>query len=126
LVIVSAAGNTLVQTIAEPDKRGRALSLLMMCFLGMVPIGMLLFGELARRDRVGPTWAVIAGAACCALVTARFALELAKVRQHRRAILHERANRAPKGVGLGAERPFKDRRQIAGSGVSREALKVTA
>ncbi len=90
LVIVNAAGNTLVQTIADPDKRGRALSLLMMCFLGMVPVGSLLFGELARRDRLGPTWTVIAGAICCAAVTVRFALKRARLRQYIRPILVER------------------------------------
>ena len=103
LVIVNAAGNTLVQTIAEPDKRGRALSLLMMCFLGMVPIGMLLFGGLARRDRLGPTWTVIAGAACCAIVTLRFALQLPKLRRHVRPILIERGILPPIAAGLGVQ-----------------------
>jgi MFS family permease len=103
LVIVNAAGNTLVQTIAEPDKRGRALSLLMMCFLGMVPIGMLLFGELARKDRLGPTWTVIAGATCCFITTLRFARQLPELRRHVRPILVERGILPPIAQGLATE-----------------------
>ena len=103
LVIVNAAGNTLVQTIAEPDKRGRALSLLMMCFLGMVPIGMLLFGELARKDRLGPTWTVIAGATCCCITTIRFARQLPELRRHVRPILIERGILPPIARGLEAD-----------------------
>jgi hypothetical protein len=75
----------------------------MMCFLGMVPIGMLMFGELARRDRLGPMWTVIAGAGCCALVTARFALQLPKLRVHVRPILIERGILPPIAAGLGAQ-----------------------
>jgi MFS family permease len=103
LVIVNASINTLVQTIADDDKRGRALSLLMMCFLGMMPIGGLLFGELARPTRLGPTATVIIGAACVALATLHFASKLPRMREHVRPILIRRGILPPIARGLAAQ-----------------------
>jgi MFS family permease len=100
LVTVNAAGNTLVQTIADDDKRGRALSLLVMCFMGMVPVGSLLFGELARPERMGPRETVIIGAACVALATAGFAWILPKLRQFVRPIYVRRGILPPIAAGL--------------------------
>lgn len=58
-----AAGNTVLQTIVEDDKRGRVMSLYTMSFLGVVPFGNLLGGSLA--DRIGaPNTLTIAGSAC--------------------------------------------------------------
>ena len=91
LVIVNASINTLVQTIADEDKRGRALSLLLMCFLGMLPIGGLLFGELARSDRLGPRATVILGVICVAVAIIRFGTRLRKIREHARPVLIRRA-----------------------------------
>jgi hypothetical protein len=69
----------------------------------MVPIGMLLFGELARKDRLGPTWTVIAGAACCCITTIRFARRLPEIRRHVRPILIERGILPPIARGLEAD-----------------------
>lgn len=90
VVIVNAAGNTLIQTIADEDKRGRSLSLLMMCYLGLVPIGGLVFGELARPNRLGPRWTVIAGAAVVAVAVLRFAWMLPRIRAAAYPVLVER------------------------------------
>jgi hypothetical protein len=103
LVIVNAAGNTLVQTLADEDKRGRALSLLMMSFLGMVPLGSLLFGELARPDRLGPTWTLIVGATCVGLAVLRFAWKRPGLRQHIRPVLIARGILPPIAQGLSAQ-----------------------
>jgi MFS family permease len=103
LVTVNAAGNTLVQTIADEDKRGRALSLLMMCFLGMVPVGSLMFGELARGQRLGPSATVILGATCVALATLAFWSRLPEMRKHVRPILIRRGILPPIAVGLDAQ-----------------------
>jgi MFS family permease len=62
-ILQIAAGNTVLQTIVEDDKRGRVMSLYTMSFLGMVPFGNLLGGSLA--DRIGaPNTLTIAGSAC--------------------------------------------------------------
>jgi MFS family permease len=100
LVIVNAAANTLVQTLADPDKRGRVLSLLMMCYLGMVPIGGLLFGALARVERIGPRGTVIFGGLCCAIAVIRFARKLPEIRKHARPVLVERGILPPIAEGL--------------------------
>lgn len=51
-MILSMAGiNTLLQTIAEDDKRGRVMSFYTMAFIGITPLGSLLAGSLA--DRIG-------------------------------------------------------------------------
>jgi MFS family permease len=100
LVITNAALNTLVQTIADEDKRGRALSLLMMCFLGLVPIGGLIFGELARRDRLGPRETVIAAAVGLAIAVFVFGARLPRLRRHVRPILIRRGILPPIAHGL--------------------------
>jgi MFS family permease len=103
LVMVNASINTLVQTLADEDKRGRALSLLMMSFLGMVPLGSLLFGELARPVRLGPTWTLTLGAACVALAVARFGWIRPSLRKHIRPVLIARGILPPIAQGLGAQ-----------------------
>lgn len=62
-ILQIAAGNTVLQTIVQDDKRGRVMSLYTMSFLGVVPFGNLLGGTLA--DRIGaPNTLIIAGSAC--------------------------------------------------------------
>jgi hypothetical protein len=90
MVIVNASCNTVIQTVVDDDKRGRVLALLMMCFLGMVPIGGLLFGELASPNRLGPSWTIILGALACIAVTLRFATQRAAMRAALRPILVSR------------------------------------
>jgi MFS family permease len=103
LVITNAAANTLVQTIADEDKRGRALSLLMMCFLGLVPVGGLIFGELARPDRLGPRDTVISGAVCVAAAMIVFAMSLPKLRKHVHPIFVRRGILPPIAEGLAVQ-----------------------
>jgi MFS family permease len=65
LMVQWAATNMLVQTLAEPDKLGRVMSLYAVAFFGGAPVGALLEGTLASA--IGPihTFA-IAGAGCLA------------------------------------------------------------
>ena len=44
-----ASSNTILQTIADPDKRGRVMSYYTMAFLGMTPFGSLFGGAIAAR-----------------------------------------------------------------------------
>lgn len=55
MMVTLAAGNTLLQTITDEDKRGRVMSLYTTAFLGMVPFGSLLSGWLAHEVGVVPT-----------------------------------------------------------------------
>ncbi len=62
-ILQIAAGNTVLQTIVDDDKRGRVMSLYTMSFLGITPFGSLLGGALANQIGVTETL-VIAGIAC--------------------------------------------------------------
>ena len=58
-----AASNTILQTIAADDKRGRVMAFYTLSILGMNPIGSLLAGSVAARIGV-PATMVWAGAIC--------------------------------------------------------------
>jgi len=60
-----AASNTILQTIAADDKRGRVMSFYTLAILGMNPIGSLLAGGVAARVGV-PVTMIGAGAICLA------------------------------------------------------------
>ena len=60
-----AASNTILQTIAADDKRGRVMSFYTLAILGMNPIGSLLAGAVAARFGV-PATMIGAGAICLA------------------------------------------------------------
>ena len=63
-----ASANTVLQTLADEDKRGRVMSFFTMAFVGMAPFGSLLAGALASRLGAGVAGAsrtlVLAGCVC--------------------------------------------------------------
>jgi MFS family permease len=62
-ILQIAAGNTILQTIVDDDKRGRVMSLYTMSFLGITPFGSLFAGTLASW--IGETnTLLIAGIIC--------------------------------------------------------------
>jgi MFS family permease len=75
LLLLTAAANTLLQTVAEDGKRGRVLSLYTMAVTGLAPVGGLLAGLLA--DRVGATLTLRLTGAACLAAAAVFALRSA-------------------------------------------------
>jgi len=74
----STSCNTILQTLVEPDKRGRVMSLYSSAFVGMAPFGSLFSGYLARIIGTPDTLALCG--ACCGLSTAFFAWKLPRVR----------------------------------------------
>ncbi|WP_026731520.1 MFS transporter [Fischerella sp. PCC 9605] len=62
-ILQVAAGNTVLQTIVEDEKRGRVMSLFTMAFLGTIPFGNLLGGALGNRIGA-PTTLFIDGIVC--------------------------------------------------------------
>ncbi len=60
-----ASCNTILQTIADDDKRGRVMSFYTMAFMGMAPFGSLLAGALANRIGA-PATLVLGGISCLA------------------------------------------------------------
>ena len=58
-----AATNTILQTVADEDKRGRLMSFYSMAFMGTAPFGSLAAGAVA--DRIGaPKTLMISGVVC--------------------------------------------------------------
>ncbi|HEX4129674.1 MAG TPA: MFS transporter [Pirellulales bacterium] len=67
MMLQMASSNTLLQTIVDPDKRGRVMGLYGMSFLGVAPIGSLSTAYLARPDVLGSSNTLrLAGAICLA------------------------------------------------------------
>ena len=60
-----ASSNTVLQTLADEEKRGRVLSFYTMAFMGMAPVGSLLAGMLAHR--IGAPRAILTAGVCCCL-----------------------------------------------------------
>jgi MFS family permease len=88
MMVHMAASNTILQTIAEEDKRGRVMSFYSLAFLGMTPFGSLLAGLLA--EWVGAPWTVLGGGVACLVGAALFAARLPGLRALVRPIYVER------------------------------------
>lgn len=69
-----AATNTILQTIVEDDKRGRAMSFYAMAFMGVAPFGSLLAGWLTNI--FGVTNAIIIGGTVCIFAALLFAAKV--------------------------------------------------
>jgi MFS family permease len=70
---LTASCNTILQTIARPEMRGRVMGYFTMAFLGMTPFGSLIGGALATRFGA-PHALVICGALCAVSGAAYFAV----------------------------------------------------
>jgi MFS family permease len=83
MMVQMAASNTILQTIAEEDKRGRVMSLFSMAVMGMTPFGSLFAGGLAGaigHAPLGSQVTVVTGGVACLLGAAVFALRLPQLR----------------------------------------------
>ena len=88
MIIEMAATNTLLQTIADEDKRGRVMSIYTMAFMGMVPFGSLLAGSLA--ETIGTPETILLSGICCVLGSLVFALKLPAIRKISQPIYREK------------------------------------
>ncbi len=66
-----ASSNTIVQTIVEDGMRGRVMSLFVMSFMGMTPLGSLAAGALA--ETIGIVATLLVGGGACLMAAALFA-----------------------------------------------------
>jgi len=82
-----AASNTILQTIAADDKRGRVMSFYTLAILGMNPIGSLLAGSAAAR--IGAPATMIAAGIICLGGAAWFYWKLPEIRRVIRPIYRE-------------------------------------
>jgi MFS family permease len=65
MITQMAGSNTVLQTIADEDKRGRVMSFYTMAFRGMVPFGSLLAGTVASG--IGAPYTLLIGGSICIL-----------------------------------------------------------
>ncbi len=80
----TASINTMLQTIVDPDKRGRVMSFFVTAFIGMSPIGNFLGGTLASW--IGAPASVRCAGILCAVAALLYWRHLPTLRQHIRPI----------------------------------------
>jgi MFS family permease len=88
VMVMMAASNTVLQTLADDDKRGRVMSLYVTSLMGISPIGGLLAGWAA--ERFGAPATVGAGGLCCLAVAGVFALRIPVLRLKIRPVYMEK------------------------------------
>jgi MFS family permease len=87
-MVLIAASNTALQTLADNKMRGRIMSLFSMMLVGMAPFGSLLAGWAA--DQVGAPLVVAIGGGFCAIAGIVFARRLPRLREAAKPILAAR------------------------------------
>ena len=87
-MVLIAASNTALQTLADDNMRGRVMSLFSMMLVGMAPFGSLLAGWAA--DQVGAPLVVAIGGGFCAFAGIVFARQLPRLREAAKPILAAR------------------------------------
>lgn len=75
----TAASNTILQTIADDDKRGRVMSFYTMALMGTAPFGSLLAGWMAKW--LGTPWTIFTGGAVCLIGALVFYRRLPELRR---------------------------------------------
>jgi len=88
MILQMASSNTLLQVLADDDKRGRVMSVFIMVFMGMAPLGNLLGGHLAQH--IGPRLTMILGGMACVCGAGWFYTQLPAIRRHVRPIYLQR------------------------------------
>jgi MFS family permease len=78
-MLSAAATNTVLQTIVEDTMRARVVSIYMMSFLGVTPVGALLAGALA--EQIGPPATLALGGALALVAAFAYWTQLAKIRK---------------------------------------------
>ncbi|MBN2273888.1 MAG: MFS transporter [Bacteroidales bacterium] len=80
MILSIAALNTLLQTLAEDDKRGRVMSFYSMALMGMMPMGNLLAGSVASG--IGIAYTMLGGGAITMLIGGWFQLRRKALRKY--------------------------------------------
>ena len=78
-MLTAAATNTVLQSIVEDRMRARLVSIYMMCFFGMAPIGALFAGLLA--ESIGPPVTLALGGALALVAAFTYWMNLGKIRK---------------------------------------------
>jgi len=100
IMVQAAASNTILQTIVDDDKRGRVMSFYTTAFLGMMPFGSLLAGEMASR--IGAPETIMIDGIAVLLGAALFARRLRHLREMVRPIYVKKGIIPEVAVGIQA------------------------
>ncbi len=84
VMLQMASGSSIMHTIVPEDKRGRVMSFAVMSFMGTVPVGSLVLGNLA--ELIGAPQTLMLGGAGCLAAAGLFFLDFAKFRRDLREI----------------------------------------
>jgi MFS family permease len=79
MMVLMASCNTLLQTMVDDEKRGMVMSIYMMSFIGVAPLGNLMAGFLAHH--IGANVTVLIGGVICILNAGLFASRLPVLRK---------------------------------------------
>jgi MFS family permease len=77
MMVQMASSNTVLQTVADDDKRGRVMSFYTMAFMGMAPFGSLIGGSLASR--IGAQETLVIGGGFCLVGAVAFAARIKRM-----------------------------------------------
>jgi len=86
-MLSAASTNTVLQTIVEDRMRARVVSIYMMSFLGVTPLGALFAGMVA--ERIGPPAALALGGTITLLAAVTYWMNIEKIRNAIRPIYHK-------------------------------------
>lgn len=78
MMLQMASSNTIMQTVADDDKRGRVMSFYTMAFMGTTPFGSFLAGSFAKI--IGATNTILLGGVACIIGAIVFIYKLPKFR----------------------------------------------
>ncbi|MFZ5569379.1 MAG: MFS transporter [Thermodesulfobacteriota bacterium] len=98
MMVQLASGNTILQTIADEDKRGRVMSFYVMCVMGTAPFGSLLAGMTA--ERIGAPRTLLIGGVFCLAGAVWFLKKLPELREIIRPIYVEKGIISEVALGL--------------------------
>ncbi len=79
MMMQMASSNTIIQTLADDDKRGRVMSFYAMAFLGMAPFGSFLAGTLTTS--IGISWTMALGGVICLIGAGLFMRDVPKIQE---------------------------------------------
>lgn len=87
MMVLMAASNTFLQTVADEDKRGRVVSMYTMSYIGMAPFGSLLAGAIAQR--IAAPFTIAVGGVTVMIASGLFARHIPQFRELVRPIYRE-------------------------------------
>ena len=111
MMVQLVSSNTLLQTVADEDKRGRVMSFHTMAFMGMVPLGNLIAGGLAKV--LGAPGAVLVCGAASIVGSAVFATGLGRIHRALRPMLEAKGYVEP-SAGIATPIPAAGIAPVAG------------